>query len=140
MNPMKLTQLLAQRPELLRQLRLANLAFAYHTLRELSARVVRGQLRGRVTLKPVDADEERYCATLTALDANQSLIEEHFSDEDLTLLADVLGYATGHPTHELTFYIDQLGEFLEPLRNDLERAGVKVDEASPEVKAPRPVD
>lgn len=137
MNPMKLSDLLAQRPELLRRVRLANLAFAYHTLREFSGRVARAGLRGRVTLKPVNPDEECYCVTLMAIDTNQSLIEEHFSDEDLVIFADVLGYATGHPTHELTFYIDQLDEFVAQLRSDLEHAGVNFDERPRRVRQPR---
>jgi hypothetical protein len=136
MNPIKLSHLLRQRPELLRQVRLANLAFAYQTLRDFATRVERARLRGRVTLQPVDADQERFCVTLTALDANQSLIEEHFSDEDLVLLADVLGYATGHPTHELTFHIDELDEFVSTLRHDLERGGVHVDDTAPSVEKP----
>lgn len=137
MNPMKLSTLLAQRPELLRQVRLANLAFAYQTLRDFAARVARAQLRGRVILRPVDPDEERYCVTLSALDTNQSLIEEHFSDEDLVILADVIGFATGHPTHELTFHIEQLSEFLEPLRVDLAHAGVLVDDQPQRIEEPR---
>jgi len=137
MNPMKLSHLLTQRPELLRQLRLANLAFAYQSLREFAARVARTSLRGRVTLQPVNPDEERYCVTLTALDCAQSLIEEHFSDEDLAILADVLGFATGHPAHELTFHLDQLAEFYEPLRGDLERAGVLLDSPASHVGEPQ---
>lgn len=130
MNPMKLSQLLAERPALLRRVRFANLAFSYQALRDFAARVERAGLRGRVTLKPVNPDEESYCVSLTALEASQSVIEEHFSDEDLVVLADVLGYATGHPTHELTFPIDQLDEFAAPLRHDLEQAGVMLDTAS----------
>lgn len=137
MNPMKLSHLLAQRPELLRQLRLANLAFAYHSLREFAARAARAGLRGRVTLQPVNPDEERYCVVLTALDTAQSMIEEHFSDEDLVVFADVLGFATGHPTHELTFHIDQLDELYEPLRADLERAGVQLDHPAPRIEEPQ---
>lgn len=131
MKPMKLSHLLSQRSDLLRQVRLANLAFAYHTLRDFSARVARAGLRGRVTLQPVNPDEERYCVTLTALEASQSIVEEHFSDEDLVVLADVLGFATGHPSHELTFHIDELAEFYEPLRGDLERAGIQFDDNTP---------
>lgn len=137
MNPMKLSHLLSQRPELLRQVRLANLAFAYQTLRDFALRVSRAQLRGRVTLKPVNPEEERFCVTLTAIDMNQSLIEEHFSDEDLVLLGDMLGFATGHPLHELTFHLDQLSEFVDPLRADLEHAGVLFDAQSANVEQPR---
>lgn len=137
MNSMKLSNLIAQRPELLRQVRLANLAHAYQTLLDFAARVSRTRLQGSVLLRPVNPDEERFCVTLTALESNQSVIEEHFSDEDLIVLADVLGYATGHPTHELSFEIDQLDEFLLPLRTDLERAGIQVDPSSSPVEQPR---
>ena len=65
------------------------------------------------------------------------MIEEHFSDEDLVVFADVLGFATGHPTHELTFYIDQLDEFVTQLRHDLDQAGVVLDDRPRRVRAPR---
>jgi len=137
MNSMKLSNLIAQRPELLRQVRLANLAHAYQTLLNFAARVTRARLKGSVQLRPVNPEEERFCVTLTALEGNQSVIEEHFSDDDLIVLADVLGYATGHPTHELNFEIDQLEEFLVPLRTDLMRAGIQVDTPSSPVEQPR---
>lgn len=137
MNPMKLSHLLAQRPELLRQVRLSNLAYAYATLRMFSERVARAQLQGRVVLRPVDPEEERFCVTLTAIDFNQSLIEEHFSDEDLVILADVVGFATGHPTHELGFHIEQLEEFVDALCVDLARAGVQLDDRTRDVEEPR---
>ena len=47
----KLSTLLTQRQALLRQARLANLAFAYTTLMEFAHRIARAQLSGRVTLK-----------------------------------------------------------------------------------------
>lgn len=131
MNSKKLSHLVGQRMDLLQQVRLANFAFAYQTLREFSLRIARGQLCGRVTLAPVDADEERYTVTLTAHEMPQSRIEEHFSDEDLALFADVMGFATGHPQHELMFHIDQLGEFVGALRSDLERSGIEIDDAPP---------
>lgn len=137
MNSIKLSHLIAQRAELLRQVRLTNLAYAYQSLLEFSERVSRVGLKGRVLLKPVNPEEDRFCVMLTALEGNQSVIEEHFSDEDLVLLADVLGYATGHPTHDLSFEIGHLDEFLEPLRNDLERSGVRMDNDSPPVQQPR---
>lgn len=129
MNSKKLSLLIAQRSDLLQQVRLANFAFAYQTLRDFSLRIARGHLRGRVTLAPVDPDEERFTVTLTAHDMPQSLIEEHFSDEDLALFGDVMGFATGHPQHELMFHIDQLGDFVSALRGDLERSGVEIDDA-----------
>jgi len=134
---MKLSNLIAQRPELLRQVRLANLAHAYKTLLDVAARISRARLQGGVVLRPVNPEEERFCVTLTALEGNQSVIEEHFSDEDLILLADVLGYATGHPTHELNFEISQLDEFLLPLRTELERTGIQLDTSVSPVEQPR---
>lgn len=126
---MKLSQLLSQRSHLLRQMRLANLAFAYASLRDFARRIRRARLAGVVTLQPVNPDEERYCATLTAHDGRQSLIEEHFTDEDLTTLADAVAQVSGHPTHEHTFHLESLEqEFAAPLRAELERAGVQFDQ------------
>lgn len=137
MNSIKLSALLLHRPELLRQVRLANLAFAYQTLRDFADRIQRVGLRGRVTLRPVNPDEERYCVTLTALEGAQSVLEEHFSDEDLVVFADVLGFATGHPTHDLTFHLEHLDEFYAPLRAELENAGVLLDLDRPRLEQPR---
>lgn len=124
---MKLSHLLAKRPDLLREVRLANLGFAYQALCLFAGRVARANLRGRVRLVPIDPHAERFFPGLTALESNQSLIEEHFSDEDLILLADVVGFATGHPGFEFTFRIDDLSEFIEPLRAELLRAGISLD-------------
>jgi hypothetical protein len=136
MNPMKLSHLLRQRSALLRQLRLAHLAFAAQALGDFSARVARAGLRGRVVLRPIDPANEEFCVTLTALDASQSVLEEHFVDEDLILLADVLGFVTGDPARELTFHLDRLDEFLVPVRTELEQAGVEFD--LPADPVPRP--
>lgn len=134
---MKLSKLLTNRPNLLRQVRLANLAFAYQALSDFAARVERTTLRGAVSLKPADPAADRYCATLTALECNQSLIEEHFIDEDLMLLADVIAFATGHPGFEVTFHLDDLEEdFIAPLRAELERAGVEVEDKARRVEKP----
>ena len=137
MNSIKLSHLIAQRAELLRQVRLTNLAYAYQTLLDFEARIARVGLRGSVLLKPILPEEERFCVTLTALEGNQSVIEEHFSDEGLVLLADVLGFATGHPAHDLTFRLEELGEFIEPLRSELQHAGVRLDNDSPPVQQSR---
>jgi hypothetical protein len=134
---MKLSKLLSQREDLLRQARLANLAFAYHTLRDFAARIHRAALRGPVTLKPAAPDEDRYCATLTAHLCSQSLIEEHFTEEDLMLFGDVLGFATGHPNSELTFHLENLeSDFIGDLRGELIRAGVQLDGCTAQVKEP----
>lgn len=133
---MSLSQLLSHRLELLRQVRLVHLAHAYQTLRDFSARVERARLRGEVELKPVNPGEEVFCVTLTALDFNQSLVEEHFSDDDLLLLADVLGFITGEPTRELTFRLDRLEDFLAPVRAELSAAGVTLDDSQAPASQP----
>lgn len=128
---MKLSKLLSQRQNLLRQARLSNLAFAYQALCEFAARVERADLGGAVSLKPADPSADRYAATLTALEFNQSVIEEHFTDEDIMLLADVIAFATGHPGFEVTFHLDDMeDDFIAPLRAELERSGVTVEGAN----------
>ncbi|MSU51673.1 MAG: hypothetical protein EXS37_21710 [Opitutus sp.] len=124
----KLSTLLTQREALLRQVRLANLAFAYTTLEDFVCRIARAQLRGRVALQHAAPDEERYWASLTAIDGNQSVIEEHFSDEDIMDLADVIAFSTANEALDLTFRLEELGEvFLTPLRAELAGAGIALD-------------
>lgn len=124
----KLSILLAERERLLRQARLANLAFAFETLRQFERRITRAGLQGAVTLAPPAPDEERFCATLTALESNQSVIEEHFTDEDLMELADVIQFIAGTPADEIGFRLEEVGEaFLAPVRAELEREGVSID-------------
>ena len=126
----KLSTLLTQRQALLRQARLANLAFAYTTLGDFTRRIARGQLSGRVTLKPPAPQADRYWASLTAVEGSQSVIEEHFTDEDLMDLADVLRFVTGNDALEFTFRLGELTEtFLAPLRVELEREGVMIDKS-----------
>ncbi|MEO6244041.1 MAG: hypothetical protein ABIQ12_01290 [Opitutaceae bacterium] len=124
----KLSTLLAQRPALLRQARLANLASAYEALDACAERIARARLTGRVTLSAAAPEVGRYLASLVALDGRQSIIEEHFTDEALLDLADLIALARGEPTTEVTFCIEELGElFLAPLRTALEREGVVID-------------
>lgn len=136
---MKLTQLLKAREALLRQTALANQAFAYQTLDAFAARIARAGLAGRVTLKPADPDADRYWATLTAHESSQSVIEEHFTEEDLTDIADAVAYATGRPEFEMTFELEDFADrFLASLRHALEQSGIVVDTAPP--PAPRASD
>lgn len=128
---MKLSQLLNARQLLLRQAGLANLAFAYHLLSRVATRLHRARLTGRVRLQSADPDADRYWATLTALDGRQSLIEEHFTDEDLNDLADALAFATNRDELDLTFDLEDFAsDFVAPLRTALEQAGITVDAAS----------
>jgi hypothetical protein len=125
----KLSTLLSQRPAVLRQARLANIAFAYASALEFRHRIERAGLRGRVTLKHAAPHADRYWASLTALDLNQSVIEEHFSDENLMELADVVAFVTGNDAVEMTFAFEDVTElFLTPLREELEREGVTIDQ------------
>jgi hypothetical protein len=135
----KLSTLLFRRPTLLRQARLANLAFAYATLQKFSMRIARARLSGRVTLKHAAPQAERYWASLTALDINQSVIEEHFSDEDLMEMADVVAFVTGNDALDVTFALEDVGDiFLLPLRVELEREGVIIDRPIAHLEEPRP--
>jgi hypothetical protein len=128
---MKLSHLLQQRDLLLQQAQRANLAYAHSQLASFSARIARAGLRGRVTLRHPAPDEERFWASLTALDGNQSVIEEHFTDADVMDLADVLAFLAGQNRAELTFHLEEFtSRFVLPLRRQLERAGVQIDETA----------
>lgn len=125
---MKLPRLLAQRLALLRQTRLANLAYAYSRLRDFADRIARARLGGAVLLQPVDPAAERFCTTLVALERSQAVLEEHFADEDIAELAEVLGFVTGQSTADITFALEELApRFLQPVRDELLRAGVDLE-------------
>jgi hypothetical protein len=126
----KLSTLLTQRPALLRQLRLANLAFAYAALSDFGQRIARARLTGRLRLQQANPRADRYWATLTALEGNQSVVDEHFADEDLMAMADVLGFITGHDPLDITFEAEDLTDiFLAPVRSELDREGIAIDRA-----------
>jgi hypothetical protein len=134
---MKLSQLLKARETLVRQAGLANLAFAYRTLGEFATRIARARLVGQVNLKTADPDADRYWATLTALEGSQSVIEEHFTEEELTDFTDAIAYATARDSFDLTFEIQNFAEnFLVPLRAVLEQAGIEVDAGQPGIEQP----
>ena len=125
----KLSTLLSRRHALLSEARLANIAFAFATLQKFSSRIARAQLSGRVTLANAAPHEERYWASLIALTTSQSVIEEHFTDEDVIEMADVLAFATGNDARELTFELANFEEhFLRPLRAELEKGGIIIDQ------------
>jgi hypothetical protein len=134
---MNLSTLLAQRQMLLRQTRLANLAFAYVRLGDLAVRIARARMHGSVNLKQAAPEAEACWASLTALEGNQSVIEEHFTDEDITLFADAIAFVTGENHLDLTFHIEELAErFVAPLRHQLEQAGVVFDYAAAPITEP----
>lgn len=126
---MNFHQLLQQRDALLRQARLANTAFAYRRLCDYAGRIDRARLHGEVTLRPADPSEDPPWPELIAEEGSQSVIEEHFLDEDIIELADILAFlgGNGQPA-EYTFRIEELGSrFLPGLRRELERAGVALE-------------
>jgi hypothetical protein len=134
----KLSTLLTRRPALLRQAHLANVAFAYATLRDFHARIARANLRGRVMLRPAAPQADRYWPALIALEASQAVIEEHFTEEDLMDLADVVAFVTGNGSVEITFAVEDLEDiFLLPLRLDLEREGIDTGGPAARLEDPR---
>ena len=129
---MKLSSLLAQRRSLIKQAQLANLAFAYDRLSDFTKRIMRAQLSGKVRLKQAEPNAERYVTSLTAMNGSQAVIEEHFTDDDLMDLADVIAYVTSEYDIDLTFRLEELGiRFLVPLRAQLVHAGIVFDHEYP---------
>jgi hypothetical protein len=138
---MKLSSLLNQRLSILQHAQLANLAFAYVLLDDFSTRIARARLGGEVRLRHPTAETEQYTALLTALEGSQSVIEEHFTEEDLVGFADVIAFLTGDGELDLTFRLEDLADrFLHPLRVRLERAGVVFDGINPAIDSPTPRD
>jgi hypothetical protein len=135
---MNFQQLLFHRQALLRQARLANLAYTCQQLTSFADRVARAGLTGEVRLHETDSEAEGYGASLTALQGSQAVIEEHFTDEDLLDLAELVAYATDCEEVDLTFRIEELADvFVHPLRRELAQAGVALD-AGPAVPGPQP--
>ena len=129
---MNLSNLLQQREALLRQARLANVAYAYRRFGDFAARIASAGLRGEVHLQPTEPWAERYWPTLTTLDGNQSVIEEHFTEEDIMELADVLAFVTGTVGAEYRFRLEDLEDvFVAPLRRELVESGVVLEETAP---------
>jgi hypothetical protein len=138
---MKFHELLHQRDALLRQARLANLAFAHQRLGDFAARIARARLHGEVVLSPADPASDRLWPVLLRQSGHQSVIDEHFTDEDIAELADLLAFVREGDRTELAFLLEELGpRFLPGLRRELEHAGVALDRANAAVEdlPPRP--
>ena len=129
---MKLSHLLQQREALLRQTRLANHAYAYRRFGEFAERLSRAGLRGQVRLQPADPGAERYWPVLTALEGSQSVIEEHFTEENIMELSDLLLFVTGETDAEYRFQLEEMEtQFVAPLRRHLMRSGVVLEQEVP---------
>jgi hypothetical protein len=122
---MNFQQLLQQRDALLRQARLANVAYAYTRLGELGTRIARARLQGLVALCPGDAAGEQSWPGLTALEGSQAVLDEHFLDEEVLELADILGFIGVEISPEgYRFRLEELaGRFRPVLRRELKAAG-----------------
>lgn len=125
---MNFHHLLHQRDALLRQARLANAAYACQRLGEFAHRIARARLRGAVVLHAGDPEGEQPWPGLSALEGSQAVLEEHFLDEELVELTDILVFlGEDIRTDGLTLRLEELAErFLPRLRHELEAAGVEV--------------
>jgi len=130
---MNYQQLLTQRTALLQQARLANLAFAWQRLDHWTQRIARARLRGTVTLQLADPARDRAWPLLLARSGSQAVIEEHFTDEDIVELADILAFLADDPrAAEFTFPLEDLGaRFMPGIQRELAQAGVLVHQSAP---------
>jgi hypothetical protein len=130
---MEMHHLLRQRSALLRRTRLANVAYAYAELGVFAGRIDRGNLRGAVTLHPADPAAGRAWPGLVAEEGSQAVLDEHFLEEELLDLADLLAFATGtEPGRPLAFRLEGFERrFRYPLRRELEGAGVELPGGKP---------
>lgn len=127
---MKFQDLLYRRDELIREARLANVAYAYQWIGDFAARIAQSGLRGEVTLLGPNPEEERLQPILRAENFSQSVIEEHFLNEEIAELAAVLAFAYGAGmVAEVRFKLEDVGPHVLPrLRLELEASGVQLEE------------
>ena len=123
---MNFHQLLLQRVALLRQARLANLAFAWQRLDQWAHRIARARLQGVVTLRLADPADDRPWPLLQANSVSRAVIEEHFTDEDILELADILAFLADDPRAvEFPFRLEELADRVLPaIEQELAAAGV----------------
>lgn len=123
---MKFSQLLLHRDLLLRQARLANVAFAYARLGSFMTRCGRAGLRGSFVLRDGDAADGLPWPTLVAEDSSQAVLEEHFVEEDIVELGDIFAFVNGGGrVAERRFRLAEIEQSIRPaLRRELQAAGV----------------
>ncbi|HVZ64372.1 MAG TPA: hypothetical protein VG936_07360 [Lacunisphaera sp.] len=128
---MKFSELIHQRDVLLRQARLANVAFAYEWLRDFVRRARRARVHGILTLRDGDPGNGQPWPLLEADETSASVLAEHFLDEDVVELADILAYVNdGVRPDERRFRLEELETAIIPaLRRELEGAGVPPQES-----------
>jgi hypothetical protein len=127
---MNIAALLHTRAELLRQARLANLAYAYVRLADFSERIAQARLRGPVALQVADPASDRFWPTLLARGASQAVIDEHFLDEDVVELEEILRFLQAEGAEvDFDFGFEDVARRLLPvLRRELARGGVEIPE------------
>lgn len=125
---MNIRDLLHHRASLLHRARLANLAFAYERLADYAQRIRRAGLHGPATIEVADPAADRFWPALLAWDAAPAVIDEHFLEEEIAELEEILRYLRDEGFEaELEFDLEGFTERLLPaLRRELERAGVTV--------------
>lgn len=126
---MKLSALLASRSTIIRQAALAHTASAWLTLSRAADRVDAARLRGAVRIRVTDdPEDDAPWASFTSDDIRTSVLEEHFSDEDLQELAEAIAFAADSREIDETFRIEILREtYAEPLLRELKKSGVTLD-------------
>jgi hypothetical protein len=124
---MNLSKILSARPSLMREARLANLAFAYATLVVFARRMRTLGIQGTITLQPAVPEQGFYVPVLHAERCNRSVLEEHFTDEDLLELVDVLAFVAPiqGPARFRMESFDEL--FLAPVARELHLHGIDVE-------------
>lgn len=129
---MKLSELLAARPAILRHALLAHTAAAWATLHRLAGRVAANQLRGRVRLTRDNPATQPAWPELTSCELPASVLSEHFTEDDVFALAEALALATDREELNLTFELEELGPaYAAPLLQTLVKAGIQPDLAPP---------
>lgn len=125
---MNFSELLHHREALLRQARWANLAFAFARLSDYAERITRAGLHGPATLHGAEPEAERFWPTLVAHYGNQSVIDEHFLDEDVEELDEILLFLEDQGFEvDYTFDLESMPHrYLPALRRELEKAGVRL--------------
>lgn len=123
---MNFHHLLQHRAALLRQARLANLAFACERLEDYARRLAAARVTGPLTLQEVDPEVDRFCPELMPHTASQAVIDEYFLDEDVADLADVLGFLgdEGFDVAATFTAEDVVARWLPRLRRELAGAGI----------------
>lgn len=130
---MKLSELLAARPAILRHAFLAHTASAWATLHRLAERVAANRLRAqvRITRDNPTGHGQPTCPELTSFELPASVLSEHFTEDDVFALAEALALATDQEELDLTFELEELGPaYAAPLLQTLTKAGIQPDLAS----------